>query len=72
MLPMIGASSSLGAPTRCEWLSKVWGRDDMVDHTVKVTVPIFNAAFPSSQVVFLLIIHQTIPLAQLVRFELET
>ena len=30
---------------------KYW-REDMVDHTVKVAVPIFNAAFPDCQAVF--------------------
>jgi hypothetical protein len=30
---------------------KYW-RDDMVDHTVKVAIPIFNATFPNCQAVF--------------------
>ena len=32
---------------------KYWRGDDIVDHTVKVAIPIFNAAFPSCQAVFL-------------------
>ena len=32
---------------------KYWRGEDMVDHTVKVAVPIFNAAFPGYQAVFL-------------------
>ena len=32
---------------------KYWRGDDMVDHTVKVAIPIFNAAFPGCQAVFL-------------------
>ena len=31
---------------------KYWRGEDMVDHTVKVAVPIFNAAFPGCQAVF--------------------
>ena len=30
---------------------KYWREDDMVDHTVKVATPIFNAAFPGCQAV---------------------
>jgi hypothetical protein len=32
---------------------KYWRGDDMVDHTVKVAIPIFHAAFPHCQAVFL-------------------
>lgn len=32
---------------------KYWRGDDMVDHTVKVAIPIFNAAFPGCQAVFM-------------------
>ena len=32
---------------------KYWQGDDMVDHTLKVAIPIFNAAFPGCQAVFL-------------------
>ena len=31
---------------------KYWRGDDMVDHTVKVAIPIFNAAFPGCQAIF--------------------
>ena len=34
-------------------MAKNWFGDDMVDHTVKVIVLIFNAAFPGCQAVFL-------------------
>ena len=32
---------------------KYWRGDDMVDHTVKVAIPIFNTIFPKYQAVFL-------------------
>jgi hypothetical protein len=32
---------------------KYWRGDDMVDHTVKVAIPIFHAALPHCQAVFL-------------------
>jgi len=32
---------------------KYWRGDDMVDHTVNVAIPIFNAAFPGCQALFL-------------------
>jgi len=31
---------------------KYWRGDDMVEHTVKVAIPIFNATFPNCQAVF--------------------
>ena len=31
---------------------KYWRGDDMVNHTVKVAIPIFNATFPGCQAVF--------------------
>ena len=33
--------------------SGYWRGDDMVDHTVKVAIPIYNTAFPGCQAVFL-------------------
>ena len=32
---------------------KYWHGDDMVDHTVRTAIPIFNAVFPGCQAVFL-------------------
>ena len=32
---------------------KYWRGDDMVNHTIKVAVPIFNAVFPGYQAMFL-------------------
>jgi len=32
---------------------KYWQGDDMVDHTLKVAIPIFNATFPGCQAIFL-------------------
>jgi hypothetical protein len=31
---------------------KYWQGDDMVDHTLKVAIPIFNTTFPGCQAVF--------------------
>ena len=51
---------------------KCWRGDDMVDHTVKVATPIFNAAFPGYQTMFYSTIHPTIPLLLLMHFGSKT
>ena len=38
---------------------KYWRGDNMVDHTVKAAVPIFNATFLGCHAVFLLTMHPT-------------
>ena len=50
---------------------KYWRGDDMVDHTVKVAIPIFNTIFPKYQAVFLLTMYQTIHHMLLMHFRLR-